>query len=62
MKIYHPTVEEQRRYSPPRIAEATKTGVYGDPDFDLICTSHKMTPAVAAGVTDRVWTLRELLS
>jgi transposase-like protein/IS1 family transposase len=41
VKIYkHPTVEEQRRYSPPRIAEAHKTDVYGDPDYDLICTSH----------------------
>lgn len=111
VKIYrHPTVEEQRRYSPPRIAEATKTDVYGDPDFDLICTSHierqngslrqwckrltrltyafskkwenlqcalalhfayynfcrvhktlKKTPAMAAGVTEHVWTIAELL-
>jgi hypothetical protein len=105
VKIYKfPTTEEQRRYSPPRI-------VYGDPDYDLICTSHierqngslrqwckrltrltyafskewenvdaalalhfayynfcrqhktiKMTPAMAAGLTDHVWSLAELLS
>jgi hypothetical protein len=35
-----PTSEEQRRCGPARIAEAKKTDVYGDPDFDLICTSH----------------------
>jgi hypothetical protein len=41
IKIYEgPTAEERRRYSPPRIAETHKTDVYGDPDFDLVCTSH----------------------
>jgi IS1 family transposase len=112
IKIYEvPTVEERRRYSPPRIAETHKTDVYGDPDFDLVCTSHvecqngslrqwckrltrltyafskkwenldaalalhfayynfcrihktiRKTPAMAAGLTDHVWTLRELLA
>ncbi len=111
VKVYAaPTPEEQRRYSPAHVVEAHKTDVYGDPDFDLICTSHierqngslrqwckrltrltyafskkwgnlkaalalhfayynfcrvhrtvKMTPAMAAGITDRVWTLAELL-
>jgi IS1 family transposase len=112
VKIYKAaTVEEQRRYSPAHIAEAHKTDVYGDPDFDKICTSHierlngslrqwckrltrltyafskkwdnlraalalhfafynfcrihrtiKTTPAVAAGIVDRVWTISELMA
>jgi len=103
--------EEQRRYSPPlHVAETHKTDVYGEPDYDLICTSHverqngslrqwckrltrltyafskkrenlkvalalhfayynwcrihktiRITPAMAAGVADHVWTLAELL-
>ncbi|MEO8658760.1 MAG: hypothetical protein ABI693_09830 [Bryobacteraceae bacterium] len=111
VKIYvNPTAEEQRRYSPAHIAETKKTDVYGDPDFDLICTSHierqngslrlwckrltrltyafskkwgnlkaalalhfayynfcrvhrsiKCTPATAAGLTVRVWTIKDLL-
>jgi IS1 family transposase/transposase-like protein len=41
VKIYEsPTVEDRRRYSPPRIAETHKTDIYGDPDYDLVCTSH----------------------
>jgi transposase-like protein/IS1 family transposase len=41
VKIYaQNTPEEQRRYSPAKIAETKKAGIYGDPDFDLICTSH----------------------
>jgi hypothetical protein len=113
VKIYaQPTAEEARRYSPAHIAEAHKTDVYGDPDFDKICTSHierlngslrqwckrltrltyafskkwdnlkaalalhfayynfcrrhrtlkGETPAMKAGLSDRVWTLAELLS
>ncbi len=87
VKVYKsPTMEEQRRYSLPTVSAVEKTEVYGDPDFDLICTSHierqngsrwenlraalalhfayynfcrvhrtlKMTPAMAAGITDRV--------
>lgn len=41
VKVYkNPTPEEQRRYSPAHIAETHKTDVYGDPEYDLICTSH----------------------
>ena len=104
--------EAERRYSPPRMAEAIPTPVYGDPDERKICTSHverqnltmrmcmrrltrltnafskkwenlraalalhfawynfcrkhmslkSATPAMAAGLTDRVWTLGELLT
>jgi hypothetical protein len=111
VKIYQdPTTEQQRRYSPPRIKSAIKTEVSGDPDFDLICTSHierqngslrqwcnrltrltyafskkwdnlvaalalhfayynfcrvhkslKMTPAMKAGITDRVWSISEII-
>lgn len=112
VKVYvSPTPEEQRRYSPAHVAETHKTDVYGDPDYDLICTSHverqngslrqwckrltrltyafskkwgnlkaalalhfayynfcrvhrtlKATPAMAAGLTHRVWTIAELLA
>ncbi len=111
VKLYKsPTTAEQRRYSPPTVLAVDKTEVYGDPDFDLICTSDierqngslrqwckrltrltyafskkwdnlkaalalhfayynfcrvhrtlKMTPAMAAGITDQVWTMAELL-
>jgi transposase-like protein/IS1 family transposase len=111
IKIYNAdSPEEQRRYSPARLAETKKTDVYGDPDYDLICTSHierlngslrqwckrltrltyafskkwdnldaalalhfayynfcrvhktiKMTPAMASGLTNKVWTIAELL-
>lgn len=103
--------EEKRRYSPARLTSAVKKEIYGDPDFDLICTSHierqngslrqwckrltrltyafskkwenleaalnlhfaysnfcrvhrtlKATPAMAAGITNHVWTLGELLN
>jgi len=41
IKIYtQETPEDQRRYSPPRLAEAIPTPVYGDPDEKRICTSH----------------------
>jgi IS1 family transposase len=112
VKVYQdPTTEQQRRYSPPKIKSTKKTLIEGDPDFDLICTSHierqngslrqwckrltrltyafskkwdnlkaalalhfayynfcrvhktlKATPAMAAGITDHVWTLTELLT
>jgi transposase-like protein/IS1 family transposase len=113
IKIYTQEVpEEVRRYSPPRLAEAIPTPIYGDPDDKKICTSHVerqnltmrmcmrrltrltnafskkwsnlraalslhfayynfcrkhislkgATPAMAAGLTDRVWGLADLLS
>jgi len=41
IKIYmQAELEEQRRYSPPRLAEAIPTAVYGNPDETRICTSH----------------------
>lgn len=113
VKIYkNPTPEEQRRYSPAHVVEAIATPVYGDPEPDMICTSHierqngslrqwckrltrltyafskkwgnlkaalalhfafynfcrkhsslrGRTPAMAAGITNRVWTLGDLLA
>lgn len=112
IKIYHPdSPEDQRRYSPARLAETKATDVYGDPDPDKICTSHikrqngslrqwckrltrltyafskkwdnlraalalhfayynfcrvhrslRATPAMAAGLTQRAWTLGDLLA
>ena len=41
IKIYTLDVpEDARRYSPPRLAEAIPTPIYGDPDDKKICTSH----------------------
>ncbi len=113
VKIYTLDVpEDARRYSPPRLAEAIPTPIYGDPEEKRICTSHVerqnltmrmcmrrltrltngfskkwenlkaalalhfawynfcrkhitlkgATPAMAAGLTDRAWTLAEVLS
>jgi len=112
IKIYNAaTPEDQRRYSPARLAETKKTDVYGDPDFDLICPSHierqngslrqwckrltrltyafskkwenlraalalhfafynfcrvhgtiRQTPAMASGIANRIWTMRDLLA
>lgn len=112
VKIYaQETPEEQRRYSPAKLAEAVKTPVYGNPDDKRICTSHierqnltmrmgmrrftrltngfskkwdnlkaaialhfayynfcrrhssiKSTPAMAAGLADRPFTLAEILA
>jgi transposase-like protein/IS1 family transposase len=103
--------EDARRYSPPHLAEAIPTPIYGYPDDKRICTSHverqnltmrmcmrrltrltnafskkwenlkaalalhfayynfcrkhitlrNATPAMAAGLTDHVWTIGELL-
>lgn len=33
-------LEEQRRYSPPRIISSEATVIHGEPDRDRICTSH----------------------
>jgi IS1 family transposase len=113
IKIYKLNIpEDQRRYSPPRLAETIPTPIYGNPDEALICTSHVerqnltmrmcmrrltrltnafskkwdnlraatalhfayynfcrqhvtlkgATPAMAAGLTDRVLTLAEVLA
>src|SRR5581483_1946227 len=41
IKIYTQDVpEDARRYSPPRLAEAIPTPIYGYPDENRICTSH----------------------
>ena len=41
VKIYTLDVpEDARRYSPPRLAEAIPTPIYGYPDENRICTSH----------------------
>ncbi|MEX2307127.1 MAG: IS1 family transposase [Pirellulales bacterium] len=110
VKTYSST-QEVTRYSPATIISAEKRPVFGDPDPDLICTSHiermnlsirmhlrrftrltnahskspkhhaamqalffawynwcrkhetlkGQTPAMASGLVDKVWTLRELL-
>jgi IS1 family transposase len=112
IKIYNAeTPEEQRRYSPARLAETKKTDVYGDPDMGRVCTSHierqngslrqwckrltrlsyafskkwenlrsalalhfayynfcrvhrtiRQTPAMASGIANRVWGIRDLLA
>ena len=103
-------VDEQRRYSPPKITGVRRLPVQGDPHVDLISTSHvekqnhtlrmhcrrltrltnafskklenfkaavalhyayynfvksniaiRCTPAMAAGVTDTFWTVRDLV-
>jgi IS1 family transposase len=109
IKKYQNTKSEGR-YSPPKIIRATKKAMYGDPDMDLVCTSHverlnltvrmtlrrftrltnghskslahhkamqaiffawynfcrthetlKATPAQAAGLADKKWTIRDLI-
>jgi hypothetical protein len=41
VKIFgHTELTEQRRYSPPEVVSVEKTKVQGNPDFDLISTSH----------------------
>jgi transposase-like protein len=112
IKIYKsPTAEEQRRYSPAKIAECKYVPVYGDPNPARICTSHierqngslrqwckrltrltyafskkwenlkaalalhfayynfcrihrtiKKTPAMAAGITNRAWSMADLMA
>lgn len=103
-------VESQRRYSPPPVTSVTKKAVHGEPDLDLVSTSHverqnlsvrmrnrrltrltnafskklenfrasmgltyavynyvkicrtiRCTPAMAAGVSNRLWTVRDLV-
>jgi IS1 family transposase len=109
VKVYGNT-DDKHRYSPGNVVDAKKVIGWGNPDPDLICTSHaerhnlsirmhvrrmtrltnafskkrenheaalalffafynycrrhmtiETTPAVAAGLTDHVWSLRELL-
>jgi transposase-like protein/IS1 family transposase len=110
IKVYVNDPEGQRRYSPPDVTHTERVPVMGNPDPDLICTSHverqnltirmsmrrltrltngfskkwenlwaayclhfayynfirrhqslRMTPAMASGITDHMWTMRELL-
>jgi transposase-like protein/IS1 family transposase len=110
VKTYSST-QEQTRYSPAKIESAEKKPVFGNPDWDRICTSHierfnltvrmqvrrftrltnahskspkhhvamqaiffawynfcrkhetikGQTPAMAAGLADKVWSIREML-
>jgi len=109
-KKYAASIFPDRRYSPPVCILALRTPVYGNPDRDLICTSHverqnlnlrifnrrftrltlgyskklenlrlsvglfvcywnfcwrhnttKQSPAQAAGLTNHIWTIKELL-
>jgi transposase-like protein/IS1 family transposase len=112
VKIYkNTTPEDQRRYSPAKCLGAVPNPIYGNPNPDLICTSHierqngslrqwckrltrltyafskkwahhraalafhfayynfcrvhsslRRTPAQAAGITDRAWGIKDLLS
>lgn len=111
VKIYGPSPEGQRRYSPAECIGAKKQPVQGNPDPAKISTSyaernngiirqhckryarltlafskkmenhiaafalhtmyhnfvkihgaHKVTPAIAAGVTDKLWEMRDLVS
>jgi hypothetical protein len=39
-KVYAPSAFPEKRYSPPVCILCKKTPVLGDPDIDLICTSH----------------------
>jgi IS1 family transposase len=69
VKVYATSAEGQRRYSPPDVVEAVPKVIFGNPDKDFICTSHverqtltirihstlKITPAMAAGITDHAW-------
>ena len=40
VKVYATSSEGERRYSPPDVVEAVPKVVFGNPDQDLICTSH----------------------
>lgn len=40
VKVYATSDEGQRRYSPPDVVEAVPKVIFGNPDKDLICTSH----------------------
>src|SRR4029077_14127518 len=40
IKFYSQPVQNEQRYSPPRMIEAVPVAVSGDPDPSKICTSH----------------------
>jgi transposase-like protein/IS1 family transposase len=40
IKVYGKSMEEEHRYSPPEVLEALPKPIMGEPDPDLICTSH----------------------
>jgi len=110
IKVYEASSEEEHRYSPPRVVEATTKPLWGRPDPERICTSHveksnltmrmqvrrltrltngfskkwvnlkaalalyfawynychfhrtvRCTAAMAAGIADHIWTVRELV-
>jgi IS1 family transposase len=110
IKVYAQNMDGERRYSPPDVVEALPRCVLGNPDRELICTSHverqnltirmqmrrltrltnafskkwenlwaayclhfahynvcrvhqtlRVTPAMEAGIADRVWDLADLL-
>jgi IS1 family transposase len=111
IKFYSQPVQNEQRYSPPRMIEAVPVAVSGDPDPSRICTSHverqnltmrmqirrltrltnafskklenhraavalhfayytfcrihgslRVTPAMEAGITHKVWAISDLLS
>jgi transposase-like protein/IS1 family transposase len=111
IKVYATSPEGERRYSPPEVVATEVVPVIGNPNPDMICTSHverqnltmrmqirrftrltngfskkwenhyaalalyfayynfvrihstiRVTPAMEAGLTDHLWTLKELLS
>jgi transposase-like protein/IS1 family transposase len=40
IKVYAPSAEGERRYSPAEVAEIIRKPILGNPDSDKICTSH----------------------
>jgi IS1 family transposase len=77
VKLYGSDPEPQKRYSPARITGTRKQTVAGDPDpaavalhymhynyarpHKTLSKPYPTTPAMAAGITDHVWTLEEIV-
>jgi hypothetical protein len=78
VKIYGPTPEGQRRYSPAECIGAVKHRVEGNPAPKHVSTSYaerqnlnirmgnihqtlKITPAMAAGVTGKLWEMSDMV-
>jgi hypothetical protein len=55
-KKYATAIEGERRYSPP-VCTGMRVRLQGSPDPERIS---RQTPAMAAGVVDHIWTLREI--